>query len=104
MSNSSKSPTTNNRQKQPNAASTKKIGLDDLLFIKLLGMGGFGKVVLAEEKATKQLLAVKILRKKAIVSKEDVSSVETEKRILVLSSRHPFLIGMRLSFQTDVGP
>ena len=94
---------TNNRQKQPNVASTKKIGLDDLLFVKVLGIGGFGKVVLAEEKATKQLLAVKILRKKAIVSKEDVSSVETEKRILVLSSRHPFLIGMRLSFQTDVG-
>jgi len=76
--------------------------IDHFNLIKVLGKGGFGKVVLAEQKTTQKMCAVKILKKSAL--RESVLSyIQTEKRILALSSQHPFLIGMYSCFQSEVG-
>jgi len=76
--------------------------IDHFNLIKVLGKGGFGKVVLAEQKTTQKMCAVKILKKSAL-RKSVLSYIQTEKRILALSSQHPFLIGMYSCFQSEVG-
>ncbi|EDV21777.1 uncharacterized protein TRIADDRAFT_30067 [Trichoplax adhaerens] len=82
-------------------ADNKKIhSIDDFKFLKVLGRGTFGKVMLGELKSTGDVFAIKILRKESVLQDDDAECAIMERRILALSIKHPFLVGLYCSFQT----
>lgn len=85
--------------------------LENFEFLKVLGKGTFGKVILCREKANAKLYAIKILKKEVIIQKDEVAHTLTESRVLK-STNHPFLIvsisgcidTMRTQFHEIINP
>lgn len=81
----------------------RRIGLDHFNFLAVLGKGNFGKVMLAETKTSKQLYAIKVLKKEFIIENDEVESTRSEKRVFLIANkeRHPFLLNLHACFQTE---
>ncbi|TPX41285.1 hypothetical protein SeMB42_g05627 [Synchytrium endobioticum] len=100
--------TTTPSVKLPNSSSSlaalkaKKNGLDDFTFLAVLGKGAFGKVMLAEERDSRKVCAIKVLRKDHYIQTQDVESIRAELRVFLIASRghHPFLVNLYSCFQT----
>lgn len=87
----------------PDAGTGRRIGLDHFNFLAVLGKGNFGKVMLAQTKASKQLYAIKVLKKEFIIENDEVESTRSEKRVFLIANkeRHPFLLNLHACFQTE---
>merc|ERR550525_1424393 len=77
-----------------------KVTPDDFEFLKVIGRGAFGKVMQVKYKKNGEIYAMKILRKKQIVARNQVEHTKSERKILQ-ALQHPFLIKLRFAFQTD---
>lgn len=80
-----------------------KLTLDNFHLKCVLGRGHFGKVILIEYKKTRELFALKTLKKGDIVGREELESLIAERKVFEIAnhSRHPFLVNMFACFNTS---
>uniref|UniRef100_A0A8C3AT50 Serine/threonine-protein kinase Sgk1 n=1 Tax=Cyclopterus lumpus TaxID=8103 RepID=A0A8C3AT50_CYCLU len=72
----------------------------DFDYLKIIGKGSFGKVLLARHKESTKYYAVKVLQKKIIMKKKEQKHIMAERSVLMKNIKHPFLVGLHYSFQT----
>ena len=72
----------------------------DFEFLKVIGKGSFGKVLLARHRAEGKLYAIKVLQKQAIMKRNEAKHIMAERNVLLKNVKHPFLVGLHYSFQT----
>ncbi|XP_076312024.1 putative protein kinase C delta type homolog isoform X2 [Tachypleus tridentatus] len=79
----------------------KKYTLSDFRFLKVLGKGSFGKVILGELRGQQKYYAIKCLKKDVILEDDDIESVVVERKVLSIGVAHPFLCSLLCTFQTE---
>jgi len=72
----------------------------DFEFLKVIGKGSFGKVLLAKRKDDGNIYAVKVLQKAQIMKRNEAKHIMAERNVLLKNIQHPFLVGLHYSFQT----
>lgn len=72
----------------------------DFEFLKVIGKGSFGRVLLARNKNEGNIYAIKVLQKQAIMKRNEVKHIMSERNVLLKNVKHPFLVGLHYSFQT----
>ena len=77
-----------------------KVSIQDFEFVKLLGQGSFGKVILVKKKNSGLLYAMKILKKKVIEEKKQLNHTKTE-RLILEKMNNPFIVQLHFAFQTN---
>ena len=85
---------------QRSSEGTKKYGIEDFELLRVLGKGSFGKVFLVRLLATKQVYAMKVLKKSEVTRRKQVVHTKTERRIMGATD-HPFIVTLRYAFQSD---
>jgi len=77
--------------------SFRKMKVDDFTIIKVIGRGSYGKVLLVKMNQTGEILAMKILKKKEMIIRNQVLHIKNERKIMELID-HPFIIKLRYAF------
>ncbi|XP_078143142.1 serine/threonine-protein kinase Sgk2b [Centroberyx gerrardi] len=72
----------------------------DFDYLKVIGKGSFGKVLLARHRKSGGYYAMKVLQKQIIVKRKEQRHVMVERSVLLKGLQHPFLVGLHFSFQT----
>lgn len=82
------------------AAKKGKMCAEDFEVLRCLGTGSFGTVHLVREKKTGRLFAQKQFKKASLmVRKSTIGQTMTEREILELVNRHPFIVKLYYAFQ-----
>ncbi|EOD19245.1 hypothetical protein EMIHUDRAFT_444936 [Emiliania huxleyi CCMP1516] len=76
------------------------VGIRDFDLHRFLGAGGFGMVLLARQRESKRMYAVKVIDKRILISQNQTHSIFREKEVLA-SVEHPFIVPLRFAFQTE---
>ena len=79
----------------------RKLIARDFEFLKLIGRGTFGRVFQVRKRDTKRIYAMKVLSKREIALKKEVTHTMGERKILEKSLDCPFLVGLKFSFQSE---
>jgi len=65
--------------------------------MRVIGRGGFSRVILARKKDTGRLYAIKILRKDQLTNENALKPVMRERQVLEMID-HPFIIKLHWAF------
>lgn len=74
---------------------------NDFEFLKLIGKGSYGSVMLARHKKEQRVYAVKVLQKKMIIKRNEENHIMCERNVLLKNLNHPFLVNLHYAFQTS---
>lgn len=74
------------------------LSINDFDLLKVIGKGSFGKVMQVVKKDTKQIYALKTLRKQHIISRMEVTHTLAERTVLSRIN-NPFIVPLKFSFQ-----
>jgi serum/glucocorticoid-regulated kinase 2 len=77
-----------------------KLTIDDFTILKVVGKGSYGKVLLVKKNDDNKTLAMKVLKKKHMIKRNQVQHTKTERSILELV-KHPFIIQLKYAFQNE---
>lgn len=80
-------------------SETKPVSIDNFTTVRVLGVGGFGRVVLAQKNDTKKLYAIKMLKKSALFGEKELRNMQSE--LEILKNDHAFLVHLYWSFQSE---
>lgn len=72
--------------------------VDDYSLLSVIGRGTYAKVLLVRHKQDRHVYAMKVLKKKYVVEKNQERNILTEKAILC-EIEHPFLVKLKCCFQ-----
>lgn len=75
------------------------LSIDEFDLLKVIGKGSFGKVMQVVKKDTKQIYALKTLRKQHIISRMEVTHTLAERTVLARIT-NPFIVPLKFSFQS----
>ncbi|EUD64870.1 AGC protein kinase [Plasmodium inui San Antonio 1] len=78
----------------------KSLRPDNFTFLKVIGRGSYGKVLLVKHTQNNKLYAMKILRKENIISRNQLEHTKIERNVLKCVS-HPFIVKLYYTFQTS---
>jgi len=78
----------------------KKVNVEDFRTVKVIGRGAFGEVHVVVKKDDKKVYAMKTMRKKDMIDKNQVEHIKAERDILSAAD-NPWLVRLLFSFQDD---
>eukprot|EP00116_Pleurobrachia_bachei_P003417 sb/3463679/ len=72
-------------------------------YLKVIGTGSFGKVILARQSVNgeKQYYAIKVVDKQSILKRNEAKHIMAERNVLIHNVKHPFLVSLKYSFKTN---
>ena len=79
--------------------TNNKLTREDFTIIKVVGKGSYGKVLLVKKNDDDKIYAMKVLKKKNMIKRNQVEHIKTERKVLELIN-HPFIISLKYAFQT----
>ena len=65
--------------------------------IKIIGRGAFGEVRVCREKKSREIVAIKKMKKNEMIYKNQVAHVRAERDILALA-KNPWIVDLKCSF------
>lgn len=74
--------------------------ISDYLLIRLLNRGSYGQVYLARKRLTGELFAIKVLKKRTMVLRNQILNVRHERRVLMTAATSPYVATLHYSFQS----
>jgi len=74
-----------------------KVNADDFESLKLIGKGAHSKVLLVRHRETKEIFAMKMVKKEAVQSQSQLEHIRTERNVLA-KVQHPFIVRLKYAF------
>lgn len=84
---------------EPQNTKNEPLSIDDFTLLKVVGKGSFGKVMQVRKSDTRQVYALKTIRKAHIVSRSEVGHTLAERTVLA-KINNPFIVPLKFSFQS----
>ena len=78
--------------------TNNKLTINDFSIIKVIGKGSYGKVLLVKKNDEDKVYAMKVLKKKAMIKRNQVEHIKAERKIMELVD-HPFIVKLQYAFQ-----